>query len=577
MDYALVTSKDELNEYLPAVKQAKVLAADIETTGLNPHTDRVRLIQLAVEGIPVLVIDCFTFLTDGLDLLRDVLEGSGVKIFQNAKFDLQFFLSLGIHPAPVFDTMLAGQLLRTSGGPYHVNLAALARHYLDEDIGKDEQKSDWSGTLTESQLRYAARDADVLLRLREVMVKEIHNNGLAMIAKIEFACVHAIARMEYTGISLDRDRWHKLTIHIEQERDAALEVLYTYAGQPMAQTSLLGEDEVIGHNFDSNPFVVELLRSHGIEADAASKRALSSHTGHPLIQAVSAYRKAAKALSSFLYPMPPMIRSETGRLHPRYGQIGAWSGRMSCGGPNIQQIPRDAAFRACFVAPPGRKLIVADYSQIELRVAAQISGDRRMTDAYRKGEDLHALTASLVSDVPPQAVTKAQRQAAKAVNFGLIFGMGAAGLQQYAQQSYGVDMTLEQAAGFRDGFFKAYPGIAAWHRHLRDEKPAEGRSLTGRRFTYGENAGLSGLANTPVQGTAADIMKAALGTLARRVKGTDIRMIAAVHDEIILEAGEQDAGKAAELLRDTMERAGNRILADVPCAADVAVSDTWAG
>jgi DNA polymerase-1 len=577
MEYIIISEKQDMSQYLPALKTAKVLAVDTETTGLNPHTDRVRLIQLAAEGLPVLIIDCFSFLPNGIDMLSDIFGGSNVKVFQNAKFDLQFLMALGIYPYPIFDTMLAGQLLRSSGGPSRMNLAALALHYLNINLDKSEQKSDWTGDLTQLQLKYAARDVEILLRLREAMVKELYVNNLSAIARIEFSCVRAVAEMEYTGISLNGERWKELITQTEREREESIQILYTYAGEPDVQLTLTGEEVVLGHNFDSNPYILHLLRANGINADATSKRVLSAYSDHPLIQALKAYRKAAKALSGFLYPIPHMIHSKTQRLHPRYGQIGAWSGRMCCAGPNIQQIPRDLSFRACFVAVPGKKLIIADYSQIELRVVAQISGDKRMINAYRNGDDLHALTASLVSEISIGSVTKTQRQAAKAVNFGLIFGMGAAGLQQYAQQSYGVDMTLEQATKFRNNFSKAYTGIAEWHRRVRNEKPTEGRTLTGRKFTFGENAGLSGLYNTPVQGTAADIMKAALGELAHRTKGTVTKIIAAVHDEIMLEADEGDAETAAVMLKAVMEQTGNSVLKDVPCVAEVEISDTWAG
>ena len=563
--------------YISAVEQAKILAVDTETTGLDPHVNQLRLIQIAGDGFPILIIDCFVFPPGDMLLIKGLLEGPNVKIFQNAKFDLQFFMAQGIYPAPVFDTMLAAQLLRSSGGPERANLAALAKHYLDEDVAKDEQTSDWRGALSESQLLYAARDVEVLPRIREAMVRELLGNGLVETARIEFSCVHAVAMMEYTGVCLDAGLWANLVARTEKERDEALAALRAFAGEPVTQMNLWGSGDVVNHNFDSNQYVLELLRANGIEAEATSKRILSAHSEHPLIIAVSAYRKSAKALSGFLYPIPQMIHKKTGRLHPRYGQIGAWSGRMSCYGPNIQQIPRDPSFRECFVAPAGRKLVIADYSQIELRVAAQISGDGRMTTAYKRGEDLHALTASLVSEVPIEAVTKMRRQAAKAVNFGLIFGMGAAGLHQYARQSYGVEMTLAQAEKFRDGFFRAYPGIADWHRKVKNSQQTEGRTLSGRKFLFGDGAGISGRYNTPVQGTAADIMKDALGALAKRVAGTGIRIIAAVHDEIILEADEGEAESAAVMLKDAMENAGNALLKAVPCVADVNIADSWAG
>jgi len=570
-----IYTPQDLLPYIPVIKQAKVIAVDTETTGLNPHIHKLRLIQIAAEGLPVFVIDCFAFLPNGLQLIKDILETPIVKVFQNAKFDLQFFMALGIHPNPIFDTMLAAQLLRTSGGPPRAGLNILAQHYLNEIINKDEQTSDWSGELSDKQIEYAAKDADVLLRLRKVMIEDIYENNLSEIARIEFSCASAIAQIEYTGICLNIPRWNELLAATVKTRDNALDILYDYTSRPIIQMTLTGEDVVTGHNFDSNTFVLKLLQRNGIFLNSTSKSDLSPYLGNPLVRALSDYRKAAKALSSFLYPIPKMISEKTGKLHPRYGQMGAWSGRMTCSSPNIQQIPRSKEFRACFVVPPGRKLIIADYSQIELRVAADMTKDSRMIAAYKNGDDLHKLTASLMLNKPIGTITTQERQAAKAVNFGLIYSMGAAGLKQYSQQSYGVDMTLEEAEKFKKRFFAAYTGIAHWHSTLKKSPPTEGRTMTGRKFTFSSSV-LSALCNMPVQGTAADIVKKALGLLVRRLKGTDTYIIGVVHDEILLESPEDNATQAAELLKSVMEKAGNSILKNVPCQADVNIADNWA-
>lgn len=579
MEYAIIRSREQALPYVDRLLASKVMAVDLETTGLDPHRDRIRLIQLAVPDSPVMIFDCSSFLPLGADLMKTVLECPSVKVLHNAKFDMQFLFPLGIELPKVFDTMLAAQLLRSSGGPARAGLGAVAAHYLGETLDKAEQKGDWEASeLRKEQLEYAAKDAEVLLRLREEMRPLIYQNRLERIAKIEFDCVKAIAKLEYNGIYLDSARWQELCVEAEKAQAQALEQLRAYAGQSFYQLTLWGDEIALNAaNFDSNPFVLSLLKRNGINVPSTDRRHLSAYAAHPLVQALSEYRKSTKALSAFLHPIPSFINPATGRLHPKYGQIGASSGRMSCGNPNIQQIPREPAFRRCFCAPPGKKLIIADYSQIELRVAACISKDRRMMQAYRNGEDLHALTASLLSGVPAGSVTKAQRQAAKAVNFGLIFGMGAAGLAAYAQQSYGVQMTLEEAEQFRNGFFRAYPGIARWHRQIRELSPTEERTLTGRKFVFRKNAGLSGLCNTPVQGSAADIAKAALGELNNRLIGTGIKLIAIVHDEILLEADEADAAAAAALLQSTMERAGERILQDIPCAAEVKIADDWSG
>jgi len=576
MQYKLILYPHEIIPYLTGLKQAKVLAVDTETTGLDSHIDKIRLIQLAAMGLPVFIIDCFAFLPEGIHIIKDILESRSVKVFQNAKFDLQFFMAMDVFPFPIFDTMLANQLLQTSGGASRSSLAILAQHYLNETLIKDEQTSNWQGNLSESQLLYAAKDAYVLLRLREAMVRKIYENNLSEIALIEFSCVRAIAEMEYTGICLDTKLWNKLLIETEKERDEALDVLYTYAGKPIVQMNLWGEDKIISHSFDSNPFILKLLHDNGIQTRSTSKQDLAPYSKHPLVHALSDYRKAAKSLSSFLYPMPGMLNEKTGRLHPHYGQIGAWSGRMSCGNPNIQQIPRSSLFRECFTAPIGRKLVVADYSQIELRVAAEITQDSRMITAYKNEEDLHKLTASLMLNKSIDMITKKERQAAKAVNFGLIYAMGAEGLKQYATGSYGVDMTIEQANEFRWRFFKAYTGIQKWHYNLKKNPPIESRSLTGRKFTFNSNAGLAALSNTPVQGTAADIAKKALGLLVDRLKGSETHIVGIIHDEILLETLDEKANEIAILLKSTMEEAGNSILKKVPCKADVNISQNWA-
>jgi DNA polymerase-1 len=337
------------------------------------------------------------------------------------------------------------------------------------------------------------------------------------------------------------------------------------------------DDKVLSDiNMDSNKQILNILNSYDIPVSDTSKHSLAPYLHNPLVQAITEYRRTAKLLSTFLYSMPQQIHPVTGRLHPKYSQIGAWSGRMSCGGPNIQQIPRDKHFRACFTALKGNKLVIADYSQIELRVVAEISRDERMIRAYRNGEDLHRLTASLISGKHIEAVTKEERQSAKAMNFGLVFAMGAKGLQSYAKETYDVDMTLDQAVQFRNRFFHSYQGVAAWHKRLKNNPPAQSRTVAGRKHVYGGQAGLSGLCNTPVQGSAADIIKNALGRLVDRLSNTNTKIVAVVHDEIVLETECEKAAQVAGILKDTMESAGAEYLSLVPLLAEVQIADSWA-
>lgn len=580
MEIRLIFKKNDILPYLEALKKQKLIAIDTETTGLDPYSSRLRLIQLACDGLPVFVIDCFSFLPEGHGTLTEIISSPSVKIFHNAKFDLQFLLAQAFPlPCRIFDTMLAAQLLRSSDGSDSASLRSVAWHYLQEEVDKDEQKSDWKGELSKSQIRYAALDAEILLHLRAAMVKLIYEYGLQHVAEIEFRCVKAVAFMEYSGIYLDAEKWRALTIVKEKDRDASLHKLYKYSGIPAVQTSLwkdIGEEEALGCNFDNNSYVVGLLRRHDIIVKSTSKWELYPYAGHPLVEALMEYRKTSKALSTFLYPFLKMLSDKTQRLHAKYGQISAWSGRMSCYSPNVQQIPRESEFRECFAAPRGRKLLTADYSQIELRVAAQIAKDERMIEAFRNGDDLHLLTASLLQNKPMNDVTKVERQAAKAVNFGLIFGMGAAGLRQSALLSYGVELTLEQASLFRDKFFRVYTGIRHWHNSVKTSLPAEGRTLTGRKFLYRANSPLPIYLNSPVQGTAADIMKKALGLIIDRIDISETFIIAVIHDEILLEVPEDNAAATAVILKTSMEEAGNSILSLLPVEAIVNVSSSWA-
>ena len=420
------------------------------------------------------------------------------------------------------------------------------------------------------------QDISELLRMREAMIPLVVRYKLIQVTDIELRCIPAVAQMHCKGIRLDPIKWRRLTEITREEQSAALAKLSPWLDGPVTRPSLWGDDIPYGHKLDSSTYVQKLLKRHGVNVKSTARRDLAPHQGHPLVRALAGYRKASKALSSFLHPYPGMLHPATGRLHPRYEQLTAVSGRMSCHHPNIQQIPRETAFRECFAAPAGRSLIMADYSQIELRVVAQISRDARMLAAYQGGEDLHLLTASHLAGKPMELVSRQERQAYKAVNLGLVYGMGAEGLRETARQSYGVDIPIEQAVLFRRRFFETYRGVREWHQRIKTDAAGEGRTLIGRRFPFRPEAGLPERSNLPVQGTAADIIKKALGLLVARLD-RETWIIAVVHDEILLESPSDRAPDAASLLCAAMEEAANDILPDVPTSVEAVISVSWAG
>ena len=556
--------RDDIKDQLKAAKaKLKTATGWLKQAGLDPHQAKIRLIQLAVENQPVVMVDLDAFDDVGdLEPLWQVLVNDSVKVFHNANFDIKMLWAMGVDVCgPIFDTMLAAKLLSTSG---RVGLANIAKRYLDIDLSKTEQTSDWSSELTDSQLLYAARDALVLLRLRTQLRSALVEANLIRIAKIEFDCVRATAEMEYTGMKLDPTKVEDYYHRVEARRIELRESLYGYLGEI---------------NLTSPHQVKAALTQIGVGVNRTARRALIPLIDrHPSIPLLLEHKKLSTLVSVFFQSLPRATSIKTGRIHANYWQLGATTGRFSCSGPNFQQVPRDDSVRSCFVAEDGNKLVIADYSQIELRIAAEISEDRRMTEAYLNDEDLHRLTASLVQGRSLDEVTTAQRQAAKAINFGLIFGMGPRGLKYSAKRSYDVEMTLDEAKTFRNRFFEVYSGIRAWHRKSeRDLKYTnKQRTLCGRRFIWKGTPSFTVFINRQVQGTAADIAKIALGELSIVLKKSEAKIIAMIHDEIIIEVPEANAVEAARTLQQTMEAAGKEVLKQVPIVAEARIADSWA-
>ena len=577
--YMLIDTDEKLDAHINLITASRLLAVDTETTGLNPYLSKLRLLQIAVPEKPVLVIDLWKLSEGGLGRLKKSFGESTVKVFQNAKFDIQFLLAEGFEVSgTIFDTMLAAQIINNGKGLESYGLEHLVQYYLGQRLPKEEQKSDWTGELRDKQLEYAAKDAAVLLPLREEMIKHIKEGKLIEVCKLEFECLWAVVDMELSGIGIDKVKWQSLYEKYMSEHKEIKKKLDNELSNGAMQTNIFGEELCDYINLDSQTQVLKALNQKGIEIKNTSHDELIAYKDRcEVISLLLEYRRVSKAIQGFLAPFQDFINPVTGRIHSYYRQLGAHSGRFSCGNPNVQQVPRGKEFRECFVPAEGNKFIIADYSQIELRVAAEIAQDGTMIEAYRTGKDLHALTAALISNKRIEEVSKKERQAAKAVNFGLIYAMGAKGLQGYAKSVYGIDMSLEEAELFRDRFFKAYKGIAAWHAYSkRNTNVQEVRTLSGRRCLYDKEPSITGILNTPVQGTAADITKRALVMLVPVVKELKGRIIATVHDEILLEVPLEKTHVAAKELKTTMERAGAYYLKKVPVVADTVIADSWA-
>ena len=483
-------------------------------------------------------------------------------IGHNLAFDLGFLSRLGFRPGPVRDTMLLSQILHASARSKGV---AYVRHGLkdcvERELGavldKELQASNWAGTLSAEQLAYAATDVTVLPRLHDVLTAKLTETGLARTADIECAALPCIAWMAQSGVPFDRDRWQALAdaakadvIRIRAELDAA---------GPERQNGLFAGD----WNWDSPEQVKQVFELIGFKVESTDDDILAG-IDHPVANLLRNSRDARKRETTYGEEWASKHVADDGRIYPHWTQIGANSGRMACSSPNMQNLPR-GTHRRCFAAPPGRVLVKADYSQIELRIAAKITGDKALLTAYQRGDDLHTLTAKSVLGVTD--VTKAHRQLAKAVNFGLLYGMGAKVFRIYAKSNYGVDLTEENAGNYRDAFFRTYPGLRKWHRSMGD-KPVDTRTLVGRRVLRVDR--FSEKLNLPVQGTGADGLKLALALLwKRRGECPSAVPLLAVHDEIVLEVSEADAAHAAAWLKRCMVDAVAPLLDPVPVEVEV--------
>jgi DNA polymerase-1 len=548
---------------LQSVDESVRVGLDIETTGLTPRDGRVRLLTLATDRGTFLV-DCFAVSPAPL---WDVLAERPL-VLHNGLFDLGFLRQLGFEPGPVADTMLLSRLLHGTRRPkgFH-GLEQCVGRELGRTIDKGQQKSDWSGTLTADQLAYAVLDAEVLLPLYDAIDAQAKEAGMTRAADIENRCLPGIVWMASAGVSFDSLAWNALAGEAEALSVSLLSQLESLAPPRPGHMAALGG----AWNFDSPEQVLEALRLLGFKVEATDDDTLAG-IGHPFAEALREYRAARKLVTTYGPSWVGKALHE-GRVYAGWQQVGADSGRMACTKPNLQNLPRDKRYRRCFVAPDGRVLVKCDYSQIELRIAAKVAGEERMLAAYRAGEDLHTLTAQRVLGIAD--VTKDDRQLAKAVNFGLLYGMGAKGFRSYALSNYGLRLTEAEATRYRDAFFAAYPGLRCWHRSVPKAALAT-RTLAGRRRQNVER--YTEKLNTPVQGTGADGLKLAMGLLwERRAECPGVTPVLAVHDEIVVEC---DAGRVEEAgawVTRAMKDAMAPLIDPVPVEVEVKAGRTWAG
>ncbi len=590
-EYQLVTTPDALRAACEELAGADAVGFDCETTSLDPYAGRLRLMQFAAPDGRIYLVDLFRFADDGgdatarvesLEPLRRLLAAARpVKVAHNAKFDAKWVKhKLGVELGGVFDTMLASQMVSAGASDDRHGLAAVVLRYLDEEVDKTQQVSDWGGELSESQLEYAARDAAVMLPLRDKLIGRLKADALIKVAQIEFECVLPVAALELAGLYLDLPRWLQLMEDEKRRRDVLYEGLQVALAGESQQGSLFGPPTRDDINLDSHVQLKKALERFGVKDLPDSTRNWKLEPlarEYPVVGQLLEYRTRQKS-TKFGESIVKAV-GEDGRIRANFHQIGAPTGRFACSDPNIQQIPHSEEYRRCFRAPEGRKLVVADYSQIELRILAQVSEDKGFVEAFNSGADLHRVTAAQIFNTTQEGVTREQRDFAKRLNFGVVYGIGA---QRFSLMT---GLPLSDAEQIMARYFQTYRGLDTWLREAarRAVRERQARTMSGRlaRFNFdAEDRQAASLAqrngkNMPIQGASADILKRALRLLHDRLKDTTARIVNIVHDEVVVEA---DAAQAVEITRaveESMCEAGEEFVTLVPVKVETQVADAW--
>jgi DNA polymerase-1 len=417
-----------------------------------------------------------------------------------------------------------------------------------------------------------------MLSLHEQMADRLAADGLTRVAELEFNCLMPIADMELTGIFLDTERWREQLEKVKAVQAVTANELQEMLASGVAQASLFGRPEI---NLDSQQQVTDALVNLGVPMPNSTRawelQPLAEK--YPQVAKLLEYRAVQKSMTSFGENTLEYVEPSTGRVHADFRQIGAPTGRFSCSNPNLQQIPHEAAYRRCFRAPEGRKLVIADYSQIELRILADFSGDDNFIKAFESGQDFHAMTASQVFNTPIDQVSADQRSFAKRLNFGIVYGVGASrfGLMTGLSQSDAEDTMRKYFGTYR----KLDEYLRNAGRAVIDDRVA--RTASGRllrvRYEDGDRASIGSArrygVNMPIQGTSADILKRCLRLLHDSLRGTSGKLVNIVHDEVMVECDANEADVIAAKLDAAMVAAGRDFVSRVPIKTDVHIADEW--
>ena len=519
-------------------------------------------------------------------MLKPVLENPAIqKVGQNFKYDLTIFARNGIDVQGVaFDTMLESYVLNSTG---RHNMDDLAKRYLghqtisfEEIAGKGKNQLTFNQIALEQAAEYAAEDADVTMKLQQVLWEKLSKEPSLekLFKEMELPLLGVLSRMERRGVLIDSDALFLQSNEIANRLSELEEQAYVLAGQPFNLASTKQLQEIL---FDKLGLPVIQKTPKG--APSTNEEVLEELAfSHELPKVLVEHRGLSKLKSTYTDKLPQMVNPQTGRVHTSYHQAVTATGRLSSSDPNLQNIPirneEGRRIRQAFIAREGFTVVAADYSQIELRIMAHLSQDQGLINAFTQGKDIHRSTAAEIFGVSLDEVTSEQRRNAKAINFGLIYGMSAFGLSRQ------LGIGRADAQSYMDLYFKRYPGVQTFMHDIREKAKAQGyvETLFCRRLYLPDINSSNGMRrkaaervaiNAPMQGTAADIIKRAMIQLDQKLQNDpDIAMIMQVHDELVFEVRSEKVAFYSELIKTHMESAADLV---VPLIVEVGQGTNW--
>ena len=593
--YETLLTEADLNRWVEKLKQAKLFALDTETDNLDYMAANLVGISFALENGEAAYLPLqLDYLgapktlekTTALTLLKPILENPAIqKVGQNFKYDLTIFARNGIDVQGVaFDTMLESYVLNSTG---RHNMDDLAKRYLghqtisfEEIAGKGKNQLTFNQIPLEQAAEYAAEDADVTMKLQQVLWEKLSKEPTLekLFKEMELPLLGVLSRMERRGVLIDSDALFLQSNEIANRLSELEEQAYVLAGQPFNLASTKQLQEIL---FDKLGLPVIQKTPKG--APSTNEEVLEELAfSHELPKVLVEHRGLSKLKSTYTDKLPQMVNPQTGRVHTSYHQAVTATGRLSSSDPNLQNIPirneEGRRIRQAFIAREGFTVVAADYSQIELRIMAHLSQDQGLINAFTQGKDIHRSTAAEIFGVALDEVTSEQRRNAKAINFGLIYGMSAFGLSRQ------LGIGRANAQSYMDLYFKRYPGVQTFMHDIREKAKAQGyvETLFGRRLYLPDINSSNGMRrkaaervaiNAPMQGTAADIIKRAMIQLDQTLQNDpDIAMIMQVHDELVFEVRSEKVAFYSELIKTQMESAADLV---VPLIVEVGQGNNW--